>query len=97
MSSNSTSIYRLYETSRFQKDLEQILRGGTRSLEAKLRSQVYPKLRQRPHFGPHIKKLKAFEPDTWRYRVGRWRFFYEIDEDEKIVFLIGASHRGSAY
>jgi mRNA interferase RelE/StbE len=34
---------------------------------------------------------------VWRYRIGAWRFFYEIDDKERIVFLIAASHRGSAY
>ena len=31
-----------------------------------------------------------------RYRIGAWRFFYEIDEEEKVAFMIAASHR-SAY
>ena len=50
-----------------------------------------------PHFGSNIKKLKDFTPDTWRYRIGAWRFFYEIDEEEKVAFMIAASHRSSAY
>jgi mRNA interferase RelE/StbE len=37
--------------------------------------------------------LKGFEPATWRYRVGAWRFFYEIDEEDEIVFPTAASHR----
>jgi mRNA interferase RelE/StbE len=63
----------------------------------KIRNFVYPQLREHPHFGPNIRKLKDFEPETWRYRIGAWRFFYEIDEDEKIVFMIAASHRSSSY
>ena len=43
------------------------------------------------------KQLKDFTPETWRYKIGAWRFFYEIDEDEKIVSLLAASHRSSAY
>jgi len=35
--------------------------------------------------------------ETWRYRIGSWRFFYEIDDDERIVFMLAASHRSSAY
>ena len=38
-----------------------------------------------PHFGANIKKLKDFTPDTWRYRIGAWRLFYEIDEEEKVA------------
>jgi len=39
----------------------------------------------------------GYAPETWRYRIGAWRFFYEIDEEEKVVLMIAASHRGSAY
>ena len=62
----------------------------------KLRRLVYP-LREHPHFGPHIRKLKGYAPETWRYRIGSWRFFYEIDDGERVVSMIAASHRGSAY
>ncbi|MBT8366301.1 MAG: type II toxin-antitoxin system mRNA interferase toxin, RelE/StbE family [Deltaproteobacteria bacterium] len=89
--------YRIFETEQFKKDLEQIARSGRRKIAQKLREFVYPQLRQHPHFGPNIKKLKDFTPDTWRYRIGAWRFFYEIDEVEKIIFMLTASHRSSAY
>ena len=89
--------YRLFETTQFQKDMEQLAQGGKKDLASKLNSQVYPQLRLRPHFGPHIKKLRSFEPETWRYRIGPWRFFYEIDEGERIVLLTAASHRSRAY
>jgi mRNA interferase RelE/StbE len=45
----------------------------------------------------NIKKLKGFDPKTWRYRIGAWRFFYGIDDKEQIVFMLAASHRSSAY
>ena len=89
--------YRLFETRQFQKDLERLARAGERTVVARLERLVYPQLKRHPHFGPDIRKLRGFEPDTWRYRIGSWRFFYEIDEDERIVFLIAAAHRGSAY
>ena len=54
-------------------------------------------MRRHPHFGPHIRKLRGFQPETWRYRIGAWRFFYEIDEGERIVFMVTAAHRGAAY
>ena len=87
----------IFETKQFQKDLEQIARSGHSKVAQKLRDFVYPQLRNHPHFGPNIKKLKDFTPDTWRYRIGAWRFFYEIDEEEKVAFMIAASHRSSAY
>lgn len=91
------SDYRLFETRQFRKDLERLARAGEGGILSKLERVVYPQLRRHPHFGPYIRKLRDFEPETWRYRIGSWRFFYEIDEDERIVFLITAAHRGSAY
>jgi mRNA interferase RelE/StbE len=92
-----SASWRIFETDQFVKDLEAISRGGRRQMAAKLREVVYPQLRDQPFFGPQIKKLKAYQPETWRYRIGSWRFFYEIDEAERIVFMIAAAHRGSAY
>ena len=89
--------YRIFETNQFEKDLEQIARSGHRKVAQKLRDFVYPQLREHPHFGSNIKKLKDFTPDTWRYRIGAWRFFYEIEEEEKIIYMVAASHRSSAY
>jgi mRNA interferase RelE/StbE len=91
------SEYRIFEARQFSEDLHNIARSGHYKVVEKLRKTVYPQLRQHPHFGPQIRKLKAYEPDTWRYRIGAWRFFYEIDESERVVYLIGASHRGAAY
>ena len=92
-----SSDYRLFETRQFQKDLERLARAGEPTVVSKLERIVYPQLRRYPHFGPNIRKLKDLEPDTWRYRIGAWRFFYEIDEDDRIVLLTGAAHRGSGY
>ena len=50
-----------------------------------------------PHFGPSIRKLKGYAPPTWRFRIGVWRFFSEIDETRKVVSMIAPSHRGWTY
>ena len=91
------SEYRIFETDPFRGDLDAIARSGRRRVLEKLRRIVYPQLSGRPHFGANIRKLRNYDPPTWRYRIGSWRFFYEIDEDERIVFMTAASHRGSAY
>ena len=89
--------YRVFETDQFSGDLRKIARAGHREIVRKLRTVVYPQLREHPHFGPQIRKLKNYSPETWRYRIGAWRFFYEIDAAEHMVFMIAAAHRGSAY
>ena len=89
--------YRIFETDQFKKDMVRLKRGGRGDISKKLIDQVYPQLKVRPHFGPNIKKLRDFEPETWRYRIGSWRFFYEIDEQAHIVFMTAAAHRSRAY
>ena len=89
--------YRIFETRQYQKDLALLSRGALPGLEKKLRDYVYPQLQSEPHFGLNIKRLKGRNPPTWRYRIADWRFFFEINEKERIVFMIAASHRSEAY
>jgi mRNA interferase RelE/StbE len=94
---DSSTDYRIFETAQFQKDLKLIARSGMPAMAGKLHAHVYPQLRSNPHWGANIKRLKGPYADTWRYRIGAWRFFYEIDEDLRVVSMIAASHRSSAY
>ncbi len=89
--------YRIFETEAFQEDLARISRSGLRRIEQKLHEHVYPQIRFEPHFGPNIKRLKNWEPPALRYRIGAWRFFYEIDEKKKMVYMTAADHRSQAY
>lgn len=91
------SSYRVFETDRFRRDLEEISPSGRAFIEGKLAGYVYPQLKVEPHFGPNIKRLKGWAPSTWRYRIGDWRFFYEIDDKAKILFMTAASHRKESY
>ncbi len=88
---DTSSLVKLYVTESGSDIVHRLVTSAT------IRSTVYPQLIQHPHFGPHIRKLKHYAPETWRYRIGAWRFFYEIDDDERTVFMIAAAHRGSAY
>lgn len=87
--------YHIFETDRFTGDIGDI--GMHALVVRKLREYVYPILKSEPHFGPNIKRLKNWNPPTWRYRIGDWRLFYEINEAEKTVFMTAASHRREAY
>ena len=91
------SEYRIFETDQFQSDLNSNLGPRRDKIVAKLRAEVYPQLRRQPFFGRNIKKLKGYKPETWRYRIGGFRFFYEIDDARKIVFLIAADTRQRSY
>ncbi len=89
--------YRIFETEQFREDLKRLSRGGQSAIAGRLRTVVYPQLCRHPHFGPNVKKLRGYAPETWRYRIGAWRFFYEIDERAQIVFTTAAVHRSAAY
>lgn len=91
------SEFRIFETRQFEKDLKGEFGGDAARVIRKLRTVVYPLLRVNPYFGPNIKKLCDFKPPTWRYRIGSYRFFYEIDDREGIVSMIAADARKDAY
>ncbi|RPI98438.1 MAG: type II toxin-antitoxin system RelE/ParE family toxin [Candidatus Aminicenantes bacterium] len=63
----------------------------------KLRAFIYPRLREQPCFGPNIRKLKGFRSETWRYRIGGYRFFYIVDDKEKTVSMVAADTRQQSY
>jgi len=89
--------YRIFETDNFIRAIEKIRGRDKLFIENKLKGKAYPQLRVEPYYGNNIKKLKNFHPGTWRYRIGNYRVFYEINRNEKIVNIIGISTRQNAY
>ncbi len=90
-------MFRIFETETFWASLEQDFEGQKDKIKVKLRIQVYQQLKDSPSFGQNIKMLRNWTPPTWRYRIGSYRFFYELDSENKIVFMILAEHRSRAY
>jgi mRNA interferase RelE/StbE len=89
--------YRIFETDNFIRNCGKLRGKDTLLIENKLKTRAYPQLKVEPHYGNNIKKLKNYNPETWRYRIGNYRVFYEVNEDEKIVNIIGISTRQNAY
>ena len=89
--------YKIFETDTFLKELEKISREKNRIIKTKLATTIYPQLKLQPQFGNNIKKLKAYSPETWRYRIGNYRIFYEINSKTRVVHIIGISTRQNAY
>ncbi|MDC7226994.1 MAG: type II toxin-antitoxin system RelE/ParE family toxin [Spirochaetales bacterium] len=58
---------------------------------------IYPLLKKNHYFGPNIKRLKGEYSGLYRYRIGKFRLFYEIDNDKIIVFIIDIEDRKDAY
>jgi len=91
------SEYRLFETRTFHQDLDRLGSTAARRIRATLEDRVYPLLRATPRQVPSAARLRDWEPPTWRIRIGSWRVFYEIDDENQIIFLTAADHRKDAY
>ena len=76
--------FKIAETETFEKKIKT---AKFKSLYEKIKDYVYPILRENPYFGPNIKKLKANYKDLYRYRIGDYRLFYKIAEEQVIIFI----------
>jgi len=91
------SNYQIFETSEFLKKIEKISKRDQTFIERKLLQHIYPQLKEEPHYGNNIKKLIDYKPETWRYRIGKYRLFYVIEENEKTIFILSIDLRKDAY
>jgi mRNA interferase RelE/StbE len=91
----SLANYKIFETNEFIQCIEILPRKDNELIKKKLSGYVYPHLRQEPHFGTNVKKLHGYEPDTWRYRIGKYRIFYIIEQ--QVVSMVSLDHRKDAY
>ena len=87
--------YRVLETASFLEDLAAAFDRAR--LTAKLHGYVYPLLRVSPRHHPQSRLIQGASPITWRWRIGDWRIFYQIDEASKTVFIIALDLRRDAY
>ena len=86
--------YRIAETETFSKKINS---KKFTHLYNKILNDVYPILRNNPFFGINIKKLKGKYKEIYRFRIGDYRVFFKIDEQEKIIFIINIENRQNAY
>ena len=89
--------YKIFETNEFQKKIAKISKREKSFIEKKLLQYVYPQLKDEPHYGNNIKKLVNYKPEPWRYRIGKYRLFYAIDESEKTIYILTIDLRKDAY
>jgi mRNA interferase RelE/StbE len=87
--------YKIAETESFQKLL--LKNKSLAGVYRRIVDVVYPMLRREPHFGPNIKRLKGDFSEFYRYRVGDYRLFYTIEEDEVVVVVVDLRTRQEAY
>ncbi|MEN8163649.1 MAG: type II toxin-antitoxin system RelE/ParE family toxin [Acidobacteriota bacterium] len=91
------SEFEIFETDEFQNKLGTLHGPGARFIRQKLIEYVYPQLRKDPFLGPNIKKLKGYDPPTWRYRIGKFRVFFVVDQTERTIFMLSVDDRKDAY
>ena len=92
-----TSECQVFETDEFVSKLEAFPARQGRTIRGKLRSYVYPQIKVQPFYGANIRKLRGFATDVWRYRIGNYRVFYTVDEDDRVVSMVAIEHRKDAY
>lgn len=71
------------------------------SMSKKDRERIKEKIREilitDPFPGGKGDIKKIIDTDFWRLRVGDYRVFYDIDPDQKIVYILSVRHRSKAY
>ena len=82
------SNYQIFETDEFLRKLKKPTPQDEAFIQSKLNEYVYPQIRKEPFLGKNIKKLKGYSPDTWRYRIGKFRLFYTLDQKERIIYML---------
>ena len=92
-----SNSYRIFETEEFIKRLSKLSSPQKNFIQKKLDEYVYPKLKTEPAFGKNIKKLKGYQPDTWRYRIGKFRIFYSMGYEEKVIYILTVDYRKDVY
>jgi len=68
-----------------------------RKIYKKIRDYVYPRLRLNPFFGNNIKKLKGEFEGVYRYRIGDYRLFYQVENGRVLVIVLDISARKDSY
>lgn len=55
------------------------------------------RLRKGPYDHPQTKKMKGYEGDFFRLRVGQFRVIYELMETKVLIIIVRIGSRGDIY
>jgi len=86
--------FEIAETETFQRSIS---KKEISRIYNKIKTYVYPQLRINPFFGKNIKKLKGEFKDVYRYRIGEYSLFYQVDEKQILIFIMDIVKRKDAY
>jgi len=86
--------FKIAETETFQKVIQ---RRKFNKIYTKITTYIYPQLQKNPFYGPNIKKLKGEYEAFYRYRIGNYRLFYQVNKNRVTVFIITLLNRKDSY
>jgi len=86
--------FEIAETETFQRSIS---KKEISKIYNKIKTYIYPQLRSNPFFGKNIKKLKDEFKDVYRYRIGEYRLFYQVDEKQILIFIMDIMKKKDAY
>lgn len=86
--------FEIAETETFQRSIS---KKEFVKIYNKIKTYVYPQLRINPFFGKNIKKLKGEFKNIYRFRIGEYRLFYQVDEKQILIFIMDVVKRKDAY
>ena len=89
-----SSRYAIAETDTFLKVVRK--NKALYAVYPKICDVVYAVLQREPYFGPNIKRLKGEFNGFSRYRVGEYRVFYTINEEDTVVVVADVKSRQQA-
>ena len=89
--------FKIFVTNQFLSDLEKDFAGQRDKIKLKLANICLSAVKSATFFGKNIKKLVNYDPETWRYRIGNYRFFYTTDKKQNIVFMLAIDVRENSY
>ena len=86
--------FEIAETENFSSKIE---RTRYKKIYKKITDYIYPQLKLNPFFGSNIKKLKGEFEGIYRYRIGDYRLFYQIENDKVLIIILDIDDRKDAY
>ena len=92
-----SNSYSIFETDEFLKKLSKLTPKDASFIKKKFLEYIYPQISKEPYFGKNIKKLRGYKSDVWRYRIGKFRVFYSIDQEESIINILTVDFRKDLY
>ncbi|MBN1184905.1 MAG: type II toxin-antitoxin system RelE/ParE family toxin [Bacteroidales bacterium] len=82
--------FKIAETDSFIKQLKLL---NNKNLYSKIKKYVCSQLFENPFYGLNIKKLKGDLSDIYRYSIGNFRLFYELDMENNIIVILSIKNR----